>query len=611
MIFRLNSIQGKVGGALVFILALAFGISTLINTLQTGERLHELVAFSEKELEEAAHDQARSVFASLETGTEGSVERGEMDVFAELLHGLGEVPGVLDVGLTEPDGKIAYASSKESLGSRLEIPVSRDTSLQEVKKENSLLLARSHLMEERCLDCHFDAKVGSVAGVLYVNYSLEKLQAAQGEMASGLLSARSKSIKTGLATGLFGLFAAALAVCLLLGRMVRKPLDRLVVQVEELGRGHISGRLKIEKNDEIGRLAHAVDGFADTLEHEVVADLQKLAVGDLRFNAVPRDEGDVVRNALQKVANDLEGMLGEIRRSGDQIASGAAQISDSSQSLSQGATEQASSLEEISASMNEMASQTQHSAQNATQANTLSGQAQQAAQKGQGQMQAMVQAMGEINASSESISKIIKVIDEIAFQTNLLALNAAVEAARAGAHGKGFAVVAEEVRNLAGRSAKAARETAELIEVSVAKAKNGAEIADGTAAALEEIVAQITKTSDLVGEIAAASSEQAEGIGQVNQGLSQIDQVTQQNTANAEESAAAAEELTGQAEQLRQMLARFRLKEAGGASAHSPSRVSQSAPAIPPAAQSNAQWGGASGASDDFIALDDEEFGKY
>jgi methyl-accepting chemotaxis protein len=286
-----------------------------------------------------------------------------------------------------------------------------------------------------------------------------------------------------------------------------------------------------------------------------------LAGGDLTVSVTPRDEQDVLRGSLLKMTRDLNLVVGEIQASAEQIATGAAQVSDASQSLSQGATESAASMEQIAASMTEMAAQTRQNAENASQANQLSAGTREAATHGSGLMGDMVRAMEESNRSSQDIYRINRVIDEIAFQTNLLALNAAVEAARAGQHGKGFAVVAEEVRNLAARSARAARETAELIESATAKVRIGSDVADQGSVALQGILDAATRTTDLIAEIAASSGEQSEGIGQVNQGLGQIDQVTQQNTANAEESAAAAEELAGQAERLREMLTRFRLEK--------------------------------------------------
>ena len=307
---------------------------------------------------------------------------------------------------------------------------------------------------------------------------------------------------------------------------------------------------------ETQELLSIVNGLVESVR-ERSALAKAIAQGDLTQEITIHSERDELCKALNEMAHNLRDVMSNIKIAGEQMSSGSQQVSDSSQSLSQGATQSAASLEEISATMNEIAAQTTTTAENANTANSLSAEARNAAERGNKQMQQMVDAMHEINEAGQNINKIIKVIDEIAFQTNLLALNAAVEAARAGQHGKGFAVVAEEVRNLAARSAKAAHETAEMIEETVQKAEHGAHTADITAEALVEIHSGITKVTDLVAEIAAASKEQAVGISQVNEGLGQIDQVTQQNTANAEESAAASEQLSSQADQLKQMLSRF------------------------------------------------------
>nr|WP_320050816.1 methyl-accepting chemotaxis protein [uncultured Desulfuromonas sp.] len=368
----------------------------------------------------------------------------------------------------------------------------------------------------------------------------------------------------------------ALVLVYFVSRGISGPLKQAVTMLSNLESGQLSSRMNLNQKDEVGQMAATMDKFADSLQNDIVAALRKLADGNLDFDVVPYSDKDEIRGSLKQLSNDMNEIMSQVQVAGEQIAAGSGEVSDSSQALSQGATESASSLEEISASMQELTSQIQLSADNASQASLLSGQARTAADSGKDSMQEMISAMDDISASGQDIAKIIKVIDEIAFQTNLLALNAAVEAARAGQHGKGFAVVAEEVRNLAARSAKAASETAELIEGSVKKAENGVTIADRTASGFNEIVASIVKVTDLVGEIASASNEQAQGIQQVSIGLSQIDQVTQQNTASAEEGAAAAEELSSQAEQLRQMLGRFVLKQGQGQrSARQPVRQSE------------------------------------
>jgi methyl-accepting chemotaxis protein len=355
---------------------------------------------------------------------------------------------------------------------------------------------------------------------------------------------------------------AAAALATWVASSVSTPMARTVTMIRELEQGILSTRLGLQRQDEIGELGRTMDEFAENLEQEVVGALQQLAAGDLTFSVTPRSERDRLRGALERLGEDLNILLEQVQGTGNEIAGGAGQVAGASQSLAQGATEQAASMEEIAASMVQIGAQTRQNADNAAAANQLTQQACAEARTGNERMQTMITAMAEISDAGQSISKIIKVIDEIAFQTNLLALNAAVEAARAGVHGKGFAVVAEEVRNLAARSAKAARETAELIDSTVQKTTRGSQIAGQTAEALAGIVDSVSRAGSLVSEIAAASGEQAQGIGQVSIGLSQIEQVTQIGTANTEEMAATAEELAGQAEALRRLLSRFRLKGA-------------------------------------------------
>ena len=406
----------------------------------------------------------------------------------------------------------------------------------------------------------------------------------------------------------------------LLARSIARPLQATVNQIEEIEKGRYQHRLNLNRKDEIGKLAAAMDSLTNSFETVILPMLDQLAKGDISFQPVPRDESDGPQVALKKVSDNLNETMGTIQNSAKQITAASGQVSDASQALSQGATESAASLEEISSSLNQLSGQTRHNAESASQVNMLSSEAKQGAEDGNNKMKAMVAAMKDISDAGQNINKIIKVIDEIAFQTNLLALNAAVEAARAGQHGKGFAVVAEEVRNLAARSAKAASETAELIAGSVEKTDHGAAIAQQTATALEGIFSSVTKVSDLAEEIATASNEQAEGIGQINQGLGQIDQVIQQNTATAEESAAASEELSSQAEELLSMLSRFVLKgEAPTQSVLTP-RIEISKPVKPHAraqkpglkAPENNGWDQLDNHNKKpVIALDDADFGKY
>jgi methyl-accepting chemotaxis protein len=351
-----------------------------------------------------------------------------------------------------------------------------------------------------------------------------------------------------------------------------------------------------------------------------------LGDGDFTVDIDVRSSQDVLLAEIKKMVEGLAQALGDIQSSVSEVAMGTAQVSSTGQKLSENASHSAASLEQISSTMEQMAGQTRQNAENAGKAVSIASAARSSAESGDEQMKAMVSAMREIDESSRDISKIIKVIDEIAFQTNLLALNAAVEAARAGVHGKGFAVVAEEVRNLAERSAQAAKETTELIEGSSRKVAQGRSVAEKTAEALVQIVEAIGNATDLVSEIAVASQEQAEGISQVNIGLTQVDRVTQENTASAEELAAAAETLRSRAEEVQHNLSRFRLPGSEEARERRP-RTGTSAKArprriaTPPVTGGGwdeiaeqvqrSRVGGRREDPDAEVGLDAEEFGRY
>ena len=250
----------------------------------------------------------------------------------------------------------------------------------------------------------------------------------------------------------------------------------------------------------------------------------------------------------------LSHVIAGLNDGAQEVASAASQVSGAAQSLAEGSSEQAASIEETSSSMEEMSSMTKRNADNAQQANALMNEARQVVIAANESMGHLTGSMGEITKASEETSKIIKTIDEIAFQTNLLALNAAVEAARAGEAGAGFAVVADEVRNLAMRAADAAKNTANLIEGTVKKVKDGSDLVCRTNEGFKKVADSSAKAADLVAEISAASSEQAQGIGQINTAVSELDKLTQQNAANAEESASASEEMSAQAETMKSMV---------------------------------------------------------
>lgn len=363
-----------------------------------------------------------------------------------------------------------------------------------------------------------------------------------------------------IAAGLFIVSLVVIGFSFFIAKIIAKPLKMAVEVADGVAMGDLSKSFHTTSAGEIGMLSRSMQKMIDNLR-TMVEVAGRIAAGDLTARVTILSENDAFGRALSQMLDRLSSMVIEINDTTESLADGANQFKSTATIMSQGAAEQAGSLEEISSSMNEINSQVRQNAENAALANKLALEARSDADTGRDKMAGLVTAMGDIRESNRHIAKVVKVIDEIAFQTNLLALNAAVEAARAGKFGKGFAVVAEEVRNLATRSAVAARETVAMMESSIRSVEAGSDSLTDTAETLKKIVGAILKTSDIVGEIAAASHEQAQGIAQITTGLVHVDTVTQQNMAHAEENASAADMLARQADSLRHLVSVFTLPQ--------------------------------------------------
>lgn len=351
----------------------------------------------------------------------------------------------------------------------------------------------------------------------------------------------------------------AIAIMIIVAKKLSQPILASVDMAKTIAQGQFNNRLNYRADDEVGQLATALDGMAESLQKQVNI-AEHIAKGNLNQDVVLASDKDQLGTALQQMVGDLNNIVGQIRQRSDIIGTNADSVAGLSHDLASGATESASSVTEISATVAQIAAQIRQSSENAEKASDISKQNFEYAEKGNELMLELQDAMQEIESSGKDINNIIGAIEDIAEQTNLLALNAAIEAARAGEYGRGFAVVADEVRKLAARSAEAVQQTSALIEASAQKTQRGIVLSKDTANSLASIVESVSEVSSLMSEIAQASSEQAMGAEQVSQGIHQIDEVTHQNSENSEACAAAASQLTEQSEQLNELLKQFTLK---------------------------------------------------
>ncbi len=362
----------------------------------------------------------------------------------------------------------------------------------------------------------------SAPWVLMIRLPQSAVMAGINDLQTELANRRHQNTLAMLGVGL-GVIMLGLVVSWLLGRSLSRPLKRLAERMREIasGDGDLTQRLPVKGRNESAELAMQFNAFADKMQH----------------------------------------VLREVRDSSESVRIASRDIAGSSQELSQRTDSMAASLQQTSASMEELTSTVGHTANSARQVDQLAVSATDAARRGSDVVSDVVQTMDEIESSSRQIAKIVTTMDGIAFQTNLLALNASVEAARAGEHGRGFAVVAQEVRNLASRSAEAAHQIKALVESSSDKTQLGSERVRDAGEAMKEIIASIVRVTDVLSEISAATNEQSQGIGQVNQAVAELDHVTQQNAAMVQQSAASADALRHQSQRLATTVGSFRLAD--------------------------------------------------
>lgn len=394
---------------------------------------------------------------------------------------------------------------------------------------------------------------GNTIGAIFAGLSMENVQ-TQREQAILIIAVVIVAVAV----------IVIVLMSLFIGNSVVKPVINLCDVAHEMAQGNLSVEVKSAPNNEIGSLAESLKETISNLKiyiEDISGHMESMAAGDMTNKITREYIGDFssIKDSINKIAGSLNNTLSSINIAAEQVNSGAEQVATAAQSLSQGATEQASSIQQLSSSIMSVSEQVNQNAKNVTVASDYVKESQNGIESSNEYMHQMMSAMNEINDSSSQISKIIKVIDDIAFQTNILALNAAVEAARAGAAGKGFSVVADEVRNLASKSADAAKQTTRLIEGSVESVEKGTEIAQETAKALEEVKRHSEMVVETISKIQNASTEQAEAINQITIGLEQVSAVVQTNSATSEESAAASEELSGQAQMLREEISQFKL----------------------------------------------------
>lgn len=458
-----------------------------------------------------------------------------------------------DVGLSTT---IKNAHGNRFTGKKLDSEITKV-----VLKEKKTFTGNATINGTKYITCYSPiVKDGAVTGALFCGYDLTSLNRTLGLIV--------------LLTVAAGFGMAALAIWYsnrYMKQHLKGPMEGVVSAVGDIATGEMSDKTReslenIKTQDEIGQLARAMEQAVQSVQR-VSSDVQYLASAMERNDLTAEVDESVHRGVYKVIAqvvghlfHEISDNMREIKTISNRIDDRTCQVSEAAQSLAQGSTEQASSVEELAATVNNIVTQVNTNASNAKNAFEASKKAERQVTVSNEQMLKMADAMDEISKTSRQIGAIVKTIDDLAFQTNILALNAAVEAARAGEAGRGFAVVADEVQNLAGKSAEAAKNTADLIENALSAIKKGTTYAKSAESGLQSIVGQTAAVNRMVSDISSASEEEARMLGQISVGIDQISVVVQQNSSIAEETAAASQGLSGETKQLKEMVGRYKLK---------------------------------------------------
>ncbi|WP_312635299.1 methyl-accepting chemotaxis protein [Oscillibacter sp.] len=461
------------------------------------------------------------------------------------------------------DFRVASGASEETLKSLDEIMEKNETYQQVLLSYakrgtvDSLKQGKQLLIDEYIPNA---SQVGDV-----VNEVAETINTRMSEL--NVQAARTRAISLAVLAGsaLFSLFFCII-ITIMITRSIARPIKEIEGVYKEIEKGNMRAQVTYKSKDELGRMADSIRNANEKILsyiQDIGAKLELLAGGDMRIRVDLDYEGDFkpIKHGLAATASALNNVLSAINEASNQVDTGAGQVSSGAQALAAGTTEQAATVEELNSSITSVSQLAESNALSVKKASEYVNQVGESTAVSNEYMQRLNTVMKEIGDSSQQISKITKLVEDIAFQTNILSLNAAVEAARAGSAGKGFAVVADEVRNLAAKSAEAAQQTAELIEKSVSTVAEGEKLAADTLARLADVSGKAGMVVQAMQEIEAASSEQAASIEQVSEGLTQVSTVVQTNAATAEESSASSEELAAQAQALQHEIAKFKLED--------------------------------------------------